>query len=50
MKKKQTVGLVIAVVLFIVTGAASVLTNTVSKNILSKEIGKIGRASCRERV
>ena len=39
MKKKQTVGLVIAVVLFIVTGAASVLTNTVSKNILPREIG-----------
>lgn len=39
MKKKQTVGLVIAVVLFILTGIASVLTSRVSQNILPKEIG-----------
>lgn len=38
MKKKQIIGLVIAVVLFIVTGIASVLTNTVSSNMLAKEL------------
>lgn len=38
MKKKQIVGLVIAVVLFIVTGIASVLTNTVSRNMLAREL------------
>lgn len=38
MKKKQIIGLVVAVVLFIVTGVASVLTNTFSQNILSREI------------
>lgn len=38
MKKKQIIGLVIAVVLFIVTGIASVLTNTASQNMLAKEL------------
>ena len=31
MKKKQIVGLIVAAVLFIVVGAASVLTNTFSQ-------------------
>ena len=31
MKTKQTIGLVVAVILFIVTGVASVMTNTVSE-------------------
>lgn len=39
MKTKQIVGLVIAVALFIVTGAVSVLTNTFSANTLAKQIG-----------
>lgn len=39
MKKKQIIGLVIAVVLFIVTGVISVLTNTISQNILQENIG-----------
>lgn len=38
MKKKQIIGLVVAVALFIVTGIASVLTNTVSRNMLAKEL------------
>lgn len=38
MKKKQIIGLAIAVVLFIVTGIASVLTNVVSRNMLAKEL------------
>lgn len=38
MKKKQIIGLVVAVALFIVTGVASVLTNTVSRNLLSQNI------------
>lgn len=40
MKKKQIIGLVVAAALFIVTGIASVLTNTMSQSILSKEIGE----------
>lgn len=39
MKKKQIIGLVVAVALFIVTGVASVLTNAVSRNMLSRDIG-----------
>ena len=38
MKKKQMIGLVVAVALFIVTGIASVLTNAVSRNMLAKEL------------
>ena len=38
MKKKQIIGLVIAVALFIVTGIASVLTNTISQRMFPKEI------------
>ena len=41
MKKKQIGGLIIAVVLFIVTGAASVLTNTFSKNMLSESMSEM---------
>lgn len=36
MKTKQTIGLIVAVVLFIVTGVASVITNTVSESIFDK--------------
>ena len=38
MKKKQIIGLVIAVVLFIVTGVASVLTNALSKSMLTEDV------------
>lgn len=38
MKKKQIVGLVIAVVLFIITGAASVLTNAISRQMLEGSV------------
>lgn len=38
MKKKQIIGLVVAVALFIVTGIASVLTNTMSRSMLAKEL------------
>lgn len=38
MKKKQIVGLVIAVVLFIITGAASVLTNAISSQMLEDSV------------
>ena len=38
MKKKQIIGLVVAAALFIVTGVASVLTNTVSRNMLAREL------------
>ena len=38
MKKKQIIGLVIAVVLFIVTGVISVLTNTISRNMLQEQM------------
>lgn len=38
MKKKQIVGLVIAVALFIVTGVASVLTNSITQRLFPKEI------------
>lgn len=34
MKKKQTVGLIVAAVLFIAVGVSSVLTNTISQNML----------------
>lgn len=37
MKKKQIIGLVIAVVLFILTGVASVLTNTISEKLVSSD-------------
>lgn len=36
MKTKQTIGLVVAVILFIVTGVASVVTNNVSDSIFDK--------------
>ncbi len=39
MKTKQIIGLVVAVVLFILTGVASVLTNTFSKNTLAQAAG-----------
>lgn len=38
MKKKQIIGLVIAVVLFIITGAASVLTNTFARSMSSADV------------
>ena len=38
MKKKQIIGLVTAAAVFIVTGAASVLTNTVSQNLLKSTV------------
>ncbi len=38
MKKKQMIGLVIAVVLFIITGVAGVLTNVLSEKILTKDV------------
>ena len=38
MKKKQIIGLVVAAALFVVVGAASVLTNTVSKNLLKSSV------------
>lgn len=38
MNKKQMIGLVVAVVLFIVTGASSVLVNTVSEKTLKKDM------------
>ncbi|MGN1377960.1 MAG: signal peptide peptidase SppA [Dorea sp.] len=41
MKKKQIVGLVIAVVLFIITGVASVLTNAFSRQIFEESVGDI---------
>ena len=34
MKKKQIIGLVVAAALFVVVSAASVFTNTISKNLL----------------
>lgn len=39
MKKKQIIGLVVAVILFIVTGVISVFTNTLSQNFLKESIG-----------
>ncbi len=39
MKKKQMIGLVVAVILFIVTGVVSVFTNTLSQNFLQENIG-----------
>ena len=41
MKTKQTIGLVVAVILFIVTGVASVMTNTVSDRIFDRATEKI---------
>ena len=41
MKKKQIVGLVIAVVLFIITGVASVLTNAFSRQLFEESVGDI---------
>ncbi|HJB18261.1 MAG TPA: signal peptide peptidase SppA [Candidatus Bariatricus faecipullorum] len=40
MKKKQIIGLVVAAALFIVTGAASVLTNTFSQRILDSTVSE----------
>lgn len=39
MKKKQIIGLIVAVILFIVTGVISVFTNTLSQNFLKESIG-----------
>lgn len=39
MKKKQIIGLIIAVALFIVTGVTSVLTNTLSQKVLENSVG-----------
>ena len=47
MKKKQIGGLVIAVILFIITGVSSVLTNTFSERMIEKSMAQmleIGRA------
>lgn len=41
MKTKQTIGLVVAVILFIVTGVASVMTNTVSDRIIDRAAKEI---------
>ena len=41
MKKKQIVGLIVAAVLFIVVGAASVLTNTFSQKKLNEVAGSL---------
>lgn len=41
MNKKQTIGLVIAVVLFILTGVISVLVNTFSQNTLANSVGTL---------
>lgn len=41
MKKKQIVGLVIAVVLFILTGVVSVLTNAFSRQMFEESVGDI---------
>lgn len=41
MKKKQIGGLVIAVILFIITGVISVLTNAFSQGILEESVGQI---------
>ena len=38
MKKKQTIGLVVAVLLFILTGVTSVLTNTFSEKVSARDI------------
>ncbi len=38
MKKKQTAGLIVAAVLFIAVGVSSVLTNTISQNILQESM------------
>lgn len=40
MKKKQIIGLVVAAAVFIVTGAASVLTNTFSQRILDSTVSE----------
>lgn len=41
MKKKQIIGLVIAVVLFIAVGVASVLTNTFSQKVLGESVEQV---------
>ncbi len=41
MKKKQIGGLIIAVVLFIVVGASSVLTRTLSERIVEKNMAQM---------
>lgn len=41
MKKKQLIALVVAVALFIVTGIASVLTNTMSEKLMGDTMGNI---------
>ena len=41
MKKKQIGGLIIAVILFIVTGVSSVLTNTFSERLIEKNMAQI---------
>lgn len=41
MKKKQTVGLIVAAVLFIAVGVSSVLTNTISQNLLQESMSEM---------
>lgn len=41
MKKKQTVGLIVAAVLFIAVGVSSVLTNTISQNLLQESMSQM---------
>mgnify|MGYP000364610656 FL=1 len=41
MKKKQIIGLVVAAALFVVVSAASVFTNTISKNLLQNSADDI---------
>ena len=41
MKRKQIGGLIIAVILFIVTGVSSVLTNTFSERLIEKNMAQI---------
>ncbi len=41
MKKKQTVGLIVAAVLFIAVGVSSVLANTISQNLLQESMSEM---------
>lgn len=41
MKKKQIVGLIVAAVLFIAVGVSSVLTNTISQNLLQESMSEM---------
>lgn len=42
MKNKQIIGLIVAVVLFIITGVSSVLTNTLAQNVLENSVESMG--------